>query len=79
MRSWNDAVIEAVGAGAQPDQIRRRVDKVGGRRCVVSVDSLDAVIPLVVAGWARVGEAEAEVDVDPNSSPYDPRICGLGA
>ena len=45
----------------------------------MSVDSLDAVIPLVVAGWSRVGEAEAEVEVDPLSPPYDPRICGLGA
>ena len=79
MRSWNDAVIEAVTAGAQPEQIRRSIDKAAGRRCVVSVDSVDAIVPLLVAGWSRSGETSAEVDVDPLSPPYDPRLCGLGA
>ena len=79
MRSWNDAVIEAIAAGAQPEQIGRTIDKRAGRRCVVSVASVDAVVPLLVAGWTRTGTDSAEVDVDPMSPPFDPRICGLGA
>lgn len=77
MRTWNDAMREAIEAGAKLDDLKRHISKQAdppSRECWVewAAGAADTHSALLAQGWAA-DDSGLYIDVDPLSPAYDSR------